>query len=435
MHLKNGIHNLIIVLMLLSFLSSSSAMDNGYARIVNKVNGLQDYDLHWNDRFPQGSIVKLYVETSAINHRREVAIDYLFIVKDSSNNVVDTKSYSNKYHDYRENDFITYSMQVPQSWEDGAYTVNIHIFDLLNDTIMDQYQNDVDISFLNDSSKPDIPYMERDEILNLTTDKTQQYLTIKKIFFVDKYANKYPADMFRVESIKLDRNKVAPKEPISVSVNISNNFYEKGSTSIDLLVDNELVDSAVLDLEGSSTGQAILSVSTEHIGEHTIEIIPTGKNTIAMNNIAFFEVNDLSEFEIPTEFNFMEIRADKLNVEQNKLVNVSITIQNKGQNGALPVKLFINNLLEEEREVHLNFSETKDIIFGISRPDLGAYRVTIGGTNLSKVFFVGLPEPTPSLMINEPQIEEKPKFSIVLGLSSLLVMIYLLRRYLNKRFK
>jgi hypothetical protein len=301
---------------------------------------------------------------------------------------------------------------------------------------MDKYQDDVDISFLNDSSKPEIPLMERDEIFNLTqSEKTKQYLTIKKIFFVDKYANKYPADRFSVESIRLDRNKVAPKEPISVNVNISNNFYEKGSTSIDLLMDNELVDSAVLDLEGSSTGQAIFSISTEHIGEHTIEIIPTGKNTIAMNNLAFFEVNALSEFEIPTEFNFMDIRIDKLNVEQNKMVNVSVTIQNKGMNGALPVKLFINNLLEEEREVHLNFSETKDIVFGISRPDLGAYRVSIGETNLSKVFFVGLPEPTPAPLINEPENEGKPRFNILLGLSSLLVMIYLLRRYLKKRFK
>src|SRR5574337_1550042 len=106
---------IIIVIMFLLSPVPSSAMSNAYARIVYNVNGLQDYDLHWNDKFPQGSIIKIYVETSGINHKRKVALDYIFIIKDSNNNIVDTKSFSNKFDDYKENDFITYSMQVPQS--------------------------------------------------------------------------------------------------------------------------------------------------------------------------------------------------------------------------------------------------------------------------------------------------------------------------------
>jgi len=87
----------------------SQAIDNGYARIVYNVRGLQDYDLHWNDRFPQGSTIKIYAEADGINHKRRVGVDYIFIIKDSNNNLVETTLYTNRYEDYRENDFITYS--------------------------------------------------------------------------------------------------------------------------------------------------------------------------------------------------------------------------------------------------------------------------------------------------------------------------------------
>ena len=115
----------------------SLAVDNGYARIVYNVRGLQDYDLHWNDRFPPGSILKIYAEADGVNHEREVAVDYIFIIKDPNNNIVDTSLYSNRYEDYRENDFMTYSKNVPQEWVDGVYTADIHILDLLNKSLMD----------------------------------------------------------------------------------------------------------------------------------------------------------------------------------------------------------------------------------------------------------------------------------------------------------
>ncbi len=429
----------LVIIAIMFLLSSvpSSAMSNGYARIVYNVNGLQDYDLHWNDKFPQGSIIKIYAEASEINHKRKVALDYIFIIKDSNGNIVDTKSFSNKFDGYKENDFITYSLQVPQGWEDGVYTAEIHIFDLLNDTVMDNYQSDITRAFLNDSSIPDIPYMERGDILNLTqAEKTKQYAMIEKIFFIDKYANKFPADRFRVEKIELDRVIAAPREPVTVSVNISNTFYEKGSTSIDLLLDNKSIDNATIEIEGSGSGQAIFKVSTEHIGNHTLEIVPTGNNTIALNTFAFFEVNSQTEFEVPTEFNILDLRADKLNVEQNKTVNITVTIENKGKDGTQPVVLYINNMLEEERQVHLNYSETKDVIFEISRPDIGAYRVSLAGSSLSQVFFVGSPTSTPAVEVSVPEVvEKKPQLRIVLGLSVLVVFISILRIYLRKRLK
>lgn len=437
MNKKPEIIILIIMMTLLFFTVPAMAMDNGYARIVYNVRGLQDYDLHWNDRFPQGSIVKIYVEANGVNHRREVAVDYIFIIKDSNNNIVDTASYSNRYHDYRENDFITYSRDVLPDWEDGVYTAQIHIFDLLNESVMVQYYNDVIISYLNGSSKPDVPVMSRGDILNLTEiEKNRQLISITKTFYIDKYASKYPMDRFRVENIILDMKRVAPKMPVHVSATVVNAFYEKGSTSVSLLLDNKIIDSATIDIEGSSSRQIAFEVSTEVIGNHTLEIVPTGNNTVGLNLSADFVVTVEKEVEVPTTFNFKDMQIDNLSVEPYKPVAITVTVENRGKEGSEPVELYINDVLEETKDVKLNFSEINDVKFYVTKTDPGAYRVTIGKTNFSKIFFVGSGIATiTETPIGIPEKEKKPQLGLVLGLSILVVLIYMLRLYLNKRMK
>ncbi|CAG0966524.1 hypothetical protein METP3_01175 [Methanosarcinales archaeon] len=408
----------------------SLAVDNGYARIVYNVRGLQDYDLHWNDRFPPESTLKIYAEANGVNHEREVAVDYIFIIKDPNNNVVDTSLYSNRYEDYRENDFMTYSKNVPQGWVDGVYTADIHIFDLLNQSLMDKYYNDLIGSYLNETDRPDLPIMNRSNASILP----EQHLLITKTFFVDRYANKYPVDRFRIEKIMLDRTSVAPDMPVTVSVNVSNTFYDKGSTSLDLLLDNKVINKTTLEIESYSYSQTNFTVSSEIIGDHTVEIIPTGMNTIGLNMSVVFTVSAENKIETPTEFVYQDIQIDKLSVEPNQNVSIAVTVKNTGKEGTQPVELFINDVLEEERQVNLNFSEIKDIYFNVTKENLGAYRVTVDKSNLSKIFFVESSTPVPAATV-EPTIEKKPQLRIVIGLSVIVILIYLLRIYLKNKWK
>ncbi len=406
------------------------AVDNGYARIVYNVRGLQDYDLHWNDRFPPGSILKIYAEANGVNHQREVAVDYIFIIKDPNNNVVDTSLYSNRYEDYRENDFMTYSKNVPQGWVDGVYTADVHIFDLLNESLMDTYYSELINSYLNESDRPDLPVMNRSNASALP----EQHLVITKTFFVDRYANKYPVDRFRIEKIMLDRTSVAPDMPVTVSVNVSNTFYDKGSTSLDLLLDNKVINKTTLEIESYSSSQTNFTVSSGIIGDHTVEIIPTGMNTIGLNMSVVFTVSAENKIETPTEFVYQDIQIDKLSVEPNQTVTIAVTVKNTGKEGTQPVELFINDVLEEGKQVNLNFSEIKDVYFNVTKGDVGAYRVTVDKSNLSKIFFVESSTPVPAATV-EPKIEKKPQLRVVIGLSVIVILIYLLRLYLKNRWK
>lgn len=408
----------------------SMALDNGYARIVYNVRGLQDYDLHWNDRFPPGSILKIYAEADGINHKREVAVDYVFIIKDASNNVVDTALYSNRYEDYRDNDFITYTRNVPQEWDDGVYTAEIHIFDLLNDSLMDTYYQDLILSYLNESDRPDIPIMNRSNASFLPN----QHMEIQKKFFVDKYASKYPVDRFRIENIKFDRTVVAPNIPVIVSADVVNTFYDRGSTSVDLVMDNRSVSTATVDIESYSRTQLNFTVSSGITGNHTVEIVASGNNTIGLNLLGVFIVSTEKEVETATEFVFQDIQVDNLSVPPNQTVTITVTVKNIGKDGIQPVDLFVNDILEEEKEANLNFSEIKDIKFNVTKKELGAYRVTVDKSNLSKVFFVESSSPVP-VVTATPEIEKKPQLNIVIGLSIIVIAIYIFRRYLKNKLK
>lgn len=408
----------------------SQAIDNGYARIVYNVRGLQDYDLHWNDRFPPGSILKIYTEADGVNHKREVAVDYIYFIIDSNNNVVDTALYSSRYEDYRENDFMTYSRNVPQGWVDGVYTAEIHIFDLLNESLMDTYYHDLLISYLNESDRPDLPIMNRSNASFMA----DQHIMIMKTFFIDRYANKYPVDRFRIEKINLDRTSTAPNMPVTVSADVINTFYEKGSTSLDLLLDNKVINNTTLEIESYSTQQVVFSVSTEILGNHTVEIVPSGMNTIGLNLSGVFMVSAEKEIETPTEFVFQDIQIDKLSIEPNQTVTIAVTIKNTGKEGTQPVELFINDVLEEEKQVNLSFSEIKDVLFNVTKKDTGAYRVTVDKSTMSKVFFVESSTPVPVVTV-EPGIEKKPQLKIVIGLSVIVILIYLLRIYLRNKWK
>ena len=441
MNNKLAIILVIIIMILLFFPSPSSAIDNGYARIVYNVRGIQDYDLHWNDRFPQGSVIKIYTEADGINHRREVAVDYVYIIKDPNSNIVDMVTYSNRFHDYRENDFATYSKNVPADWEDGVYIADIYIFDLLNDSVMNDYYLNVTSSYINGSSKPDIPVINREDILNMSeSERSKHQLSTTKTFYIDKYASKYPMDRFRIENIMIDMKSVPPKASVRISATAINTFYEKGNTSVSLLFDNKSIDSRTIELEGSSSQKITFEVSSEIEGNHTVEIVPTGNNTIGLNLLADFTVSAEKRIEVPTTFVIKDMQIENLSVEPNQTVTISITVENRGKEGSLPVELYLNDIPEETKDVYINFSTIKDVEFNITKTEPGAYRVTAGGTNMSKIFFVESATLTPTEIKGEAkkgilEKERKPEFNLVLGLSILVVFIYALRLYLRKKIK
>ena len=426
---------IVVVCTLLLMPIQVLGLSNGYAKIVYSVNGLQDYKLHWNDRFPPGSTLMIYAEANGVNHRRAVGVDYVFIIKDSNDNIVDTAVYENEYQNYQDNDFVKYTKIIDTSLEDGSYKAEIHIFDLLNDSIMDQYYLNVTNSLLNGEPVPDIPYMNRTNITSYESMKNTNYKLIIQNFFVDKYSNKYPANRFTIGNISLDKVSIAPGVPIQIGIDVANTFYENGSLSADIILDNKTISNITVGVGPYVQKNFVVIIPTEvtqtlGYGNHTIEIIPTSDNTIGLDLLASLNISKI-EVTLPTQINYNDIQIDNLSVSPNDSVKISVTIENKGKNGSGNVGLLINNAPVEEKNVSINFSEIKDVNFTVRKPDIGEYKVTVNGSNLSKIFFVESPSPeNVSGTSAVTKVEEKqiPRIFVITGLLALLILVYIVRK-------
>lgn len=401
--------------------------------MVTNVSGLQKYQLHWNDRFSPGSTLMIYVEANGINHRRTVGVDYIIIIKDSNDNVVNTNVFTNRYRDYRENDFIVYSLTVNDTWEDGSYIADIHIFDLLNDSIMNQYNKNVTTALLNGSKEPSIPYMDRSVVINMI-DIDRQYKNIIQNFYIDKYADKYPANRFVISNMSIDRNIVAPGIPITVSIDVENTFYDNGTLNLEVMLDNKVVNNLSVDIGPYSATKATVEVpidATEFLeyGNHTIELIPVTPNTIGFDLSTPIIVENI-RIEIPARLVYKDIRTDKLSYSPNETINATVTIENMGREAPRNVGLMVNDVLVEEKTITLNYSEIRDINFSFTEKNVGQYKVTINDTDLSVIFFVEHEVPVQETPTVSPEVEDKRASTImvIVGLAILIILIHVVRK-------
>jgi len=435
----NRFSSLLAVVAILCLIPAVAGIDNGYSRMVYNVSGLQNYSLHWNDRFPLDSNLNIYVEANGVNHRRAVGVDYIFIVRDSNNNVVDTGLYEHRYRNYEENDYTIYERIINESWEDGYYTTQIHIYDLLNDSIMEKYYDDITDTLVHETNEsdtlPDIPYMNRGYIRNHGELDAVQHKVIIQRFWVDRYADKYPVNRFIVDGMVIDKIKVAKNENVSIYINIKNNFYDSGSVSLDTIMDGQKISNTTIYVNDFESKQAIINVSSYVIGNHAVEIVPTSKNTMGYGLLGNFAVSE-QEVTMPATFIYKDIRIDDLSVEPNQTVAVTVTVENRGKSDSLPINLMINGIPEEEKIIYLNFSEEKDVKFNITKEELGEYKVSIDNSDLSKIFFV-IGEEGISKEKKEEAVEKKDegisKLQMIVGLSILFILIITTKIYLKRR--
>ncbi len=430
----------IICIVALMKMTPALALENGYSRVVYNVSGLQNYSLHWNDRFPPDSKLGIYVESNGISHRRVVGVDYIFIVRDPNNNIVDTELLESRRKNYKENDFTVFNRTITEDWEDGFYTTQIHIFDLLNDSIVEDYYNNITKTLVNETESndtlPDIPYMNRGNIVNDSNLDASQHKTVIQKFWIDRYADKYPANRFVIRDITIDNIRVAPGENASVSLIIDNNFYDSGNVLFDILVDGQKIDTVSTDIDPFGSKNINFNVSSNITGIREIEIIPTSRNTIGYDLLTHIDVNE-QEIKTSTTFNYKDIIIDNLTVEPNQTVVVTVTIENRGKAGLLPVALTVNSIPEIEQNVYLNFLETKDVKFNITKSDIGQYRIVVNDTELSKIFFVKEKEEKKEIGEKKDEIKEEkiPKIFIISGLLIAIIIIFILRRNLVDKWR
>jgi hypothetical protein len=447
-----------------------SAVDNVNAKFVTNVRDIQDYDLHWNDRFPPNSTLKLYIEAQDVSHKRIIALDYLVLITDTEGIFVDGSFVGKRYFlfpgktNYTTNDYIVYSKNIPDEWIDGVYTADIYVFDLTNDSKANNALNVVKNNFINSvfafveknaSENVTTTYETGTTYAPITTESISWYpsewnsdladlilinrtaapfIHITRHFFVDRHASKYPPDWFHIEDVRLDRQDAAPEELINVSVNVTNTYFEAGKTGFSVNIDDTVVQSVNVSLNATETKTLNFSISNATVGEHILSIVPTSPKTLSLALDMPFTIS-AREISTPPTMVVTDLQIDKLKILAGEQVTITLVVKNIGRNGTAPVSIKVNDDVLTLNAT-ANISMTTEVLFNLTPMDEGDYRVEVPGTEFAKLFFVGesLPEETPSPVVEklEEKVEEKkPQLRVILLLSVIIVLLYVLRTYLR----
>ncbi|MHC1571310.1 MAG: COG1470 family protein [Methanosarcinales archaeon] len=469
--MRHKVPTTIALFMLISLLAMPAvAIENVNARFVTNVRGIQDYDLHWNDRFPPNSTLKLYIEALDVSHRRVIALDYLVLITDPEGVLLTGYFLGRRYllspyySYYGTNDYIVYSKEIPDEWIDGLYTADIYVFDLTNDSVVDHAFNVIKENF----TYSGFVFVEKNVSENITTEyetgTTYAPLTTETIewypdtwdsdladlilinrtnatfehtvrhFFVDRHASKYPLDRFHIEDLRLACKEAAPGAVINASVNVTNTYFEAGIAGFSVEIDNTTVSNLSVGLNATERKTVNFTISNDTVGEHIITIVPSTPRTLGFDLKMPFIITE-EEAIIPPAMVVNDLQIDKLRALTGEEVTITLTVTNTGGSGSAPVKIKVNDEILTRTAI-ANRSETISLLFNLTPVDPGDYRVEVPGTDLAKLFFVEegpIEEEPPSLVerLDEKAEEQKPELRAILILSVIVVLLYALRTYLR----
>lgn len=444
----------------------AGALDNIDAKFVTNVRGLQDYDLHWNDRFPPGGTLKIYVEAQDVSHRRVIALDYLILITDPEGIFIDGSFIGKRYflYPYTMNDYIVYTKRIPDSWVDGAYAVDVYVFDLTNDSKVSNALRVVKKNFINSV----FAFVEKNASENITTtyetgttyspitsesiswypsewdpaladlilvNRTNApFAHLRRYFFVDRHASRYPPDWFHIEDARLSSEKAAPGELVNLSVNVTNTYFEGGNASFSVRIDDVVVQRVNVSLNATETKSLRLLISNDSVGEHVLSITPESPKTLSLVPELPFTVTR-KEISTPPTMVVEDLQIDRLKLLVGEQVNITLVVKNTGRNGSAPVSIQVNDEVFT-RNATANNSQYDEVVFTITPKNEGDYRVSVPGTPFAKLFFVGAPPPTetpppPVEKLEKKAEERKPQLRVILVLSTFVVLLYVLRTYLR----
>ncbi len=171
-----------------------------------------------------------------------------------------------------------------------------------------------------------------------------------------------PAE-FEVSNLNLSKEEVEIDETVTVTVDVSNTGEVSGSRNVELLLDEELLDSQEVKVEGGNTKTVTFKVSRKEAGTYNISISNLTKS---------FEVLK------PAEFKVSDLIVNPSEVEPNEDVEISADVKNIGEvEGTETLELNIEGSLERTKDVTLEGGESTTVTFSITKETPESYSVVI----------------------------------------------------------
>jgi hypothetical protein len=89
-----------------------------------------------------------------------------------------------------------------------------------------------------------------------------------------------------------------------------------------------------------------------------------------------------------SKFTITDFRMSPSTVKPNETVSISVTVKNGGMMGTEKIALILNDEIEFEDSVTLDYKESRTLFYQVKKDIPGQYKVAIPGTDLVKQLFV-----------------------------------------------
>jgi len=169
---------------------------------------------------------------------------------------------------------------------------------------------------------------------------------------------------FKIENLQILPNITIPKEPIIISIDVENLNNTIIDDSVTLQWDDGEKLSKYFHLNAFETKTINWEISEYELGIYDFSIGELEGSYYVSDKIAWFEISEL------------QVQSDE--IEINEITNVYVILENIGYTSDYYiVELYVDDVLEQIKNVTVGISEKRNISFQFKKSDLGRYTIEI----------------------------------------------------------
>jgi VCBS repeat-containing protein len=172
---------------------------------------------------------------------------------------------------------------------------------------------------------------------------------------------------FEMADFILTPQEVCPGESITASILIINQGDYSGTCVLELKLDNEIIQTESIDINGRASATVAFFVTTDTPGEHQVSIGDWQGKFLVKSAIP------------PAAFTISDFKINPTSVIYGEPVNISVLVENTGgASGYYPVELKIDGVTSQTKEIDFNNGSRQIISFDTTIYSVGLHEARIG---------------------------------------------------------
>jgi hypothetical protein len=172
---------------------------------------------------------------------------------------------------------------------------------------------------------------------------------------------------FVTTGLVLSTDEATPGETITASIIINNEGDLTGTSEVNLLLDNQPLQSMKVTLAGGGSNTIVFNITPDSIGQHSANI-----GTMMANFM-------VKRPPTPANFTVSELKVEPLSSVSGDNINASVLVKNNGDiSGTYGVTLMVDGAAVNSREIALASGGSGVVNFSFTPDAAGQHQVSIG---------------------------------------------------------